>query len=58
MADQCIVAVYDSGVRAHLAFEKLTAAGFPKSNISTVARSLKGQEADVKRILQFGDQGF
>jgi len=56
MADQCVVAVYDSGLRAHLAVEKLTAAGFPKSNISTVARSLKGQEAEVKRILQFGDQ--
>ena len=56
MPEQCVIAVYDSGIRAHLAMEKLTGSGFPRSRISTVARSVKGQEADVKRILQFGDQ--
>lgn len=56
MPEQCVVAVYDSGVRAHLALEKLAGSGFPKARISTVARSVKGQEADVKRVLQFGDQ--
>jgi outer membrane lipoprotein SlyB len=56
MANQCVVAVFESGIRAKLAVEKLTAAGYPKSKISTVARSVKGQEADVTRALQFGDE--
>jgi hypothetical protein len=56
MAKECVVAVYDSGVRAALAVEKLTAAGFSKANISFVARSVKGAETDVKRALQFGDE--
>jgi hypothetical protein len=56
MANQCVVAVFDSGVRANLAVQKLTAAGYPKSKISTVARSVKGQEGEVKRALQFGDE--
>src|SRR3954468_13203993 len=56
MSVDCVVAVYESGVRAQLALEKLTGAGFDKSNISFVSRSVKGQEADVKRALQLGDE--
>ncbi|HEY2882805.1 MAG TPA: hypothetical protein VGJ15_10235 [Pirellulales bacterium] len=56
MENECVVAVYDSGVRAKLAVDKLVASGFPQANVSTVARSVKGQEADVKRALQFGDE--
>lgn len=56
MATQCLVAVYDSGTRAVLAVDKLTASGFPRDSVSFVARSLKGQETDVKRALQLGDE--
>src|SRR5690606_15806378 len=55
MAMQCVVAVYDSGTRASLAVNKLTEAGFPRENISFVARSLKGEETEVKRALELGD---
>ena len=55
MAEECVVAVYENGVRAQQAIEKLIAAGFPKANVSLVARSVKGAEADVKQALQFGD---
>jgi outer membrane lipoprotein SlyB len=56
MSTECVVAVYESGVRAQLALEKLTSAGFDKSGISFVSRNVKGQEADVKRALQLGDE--
>ena len=56
MSEECVVAIYESGVRAQLALEKLLASGFPRANISLVARSVKGAEADVKRAIQFGDQ--
>jgi hypothetical protein len=55
MTEECVVAVYENGIRAQQAIEKLIASGFPKSNVSLVARSAKGAEADVKRTLQFGD---
>ncbi len=55
MSQECVVAVYESGIRAQLALEKLLAAGFPKSGVSVVSRSLKGAESDVKKALQFGD---
>jgi outer membrane lipoprotein SlyB len=56
MAQECVVAVYESGVRAQLALEKLLATGFPKAGVSVVARSIKGAETDVKKALQFGDE--
>ncbi len=56
MATECVVAVYENGTRAALAVEKLTASGFPKANVSFVARSVKGAEADVRRALQLGDE--
>ncbi len=56
MAEECVVAVYEDGVRAQLVLDKLLASGFPKSNVSLVARSVKGAEGDVKRALQFGDE--
>src|SRR5690349_6398702 len=55
MPKQCIVAVYENGVRAALAVEKLTASGFPRGDVSFVARSVKNQETEVKRALQLGD---
>src|SRR5690606_1331594 len=56
MAQECVVAIYDSGVRAKLAVDKLVDSGFPKSKVSMVSRSVKGQETDVKRALQLGDE--
>jgi hypothetical protein len=56
MTEECVVAVYESGVRAQLALEKLLASGFNKAKVSIVSRSVKGQEADVKRALQLGDE--
>lgn len=56
MATECVVAVYENGVRASLAVEKLMAAGFTKADISVVARSVKGAETEVKRALQLGDE--
>jgi outer membrane lipoprotein SlyB len=55
-ATECVVAVYDSGVRAQLAVEKLLGAGITRDHISLFARSLRGAEADVKRAVQFGDE--
>jgi outer membrane lipoprotein SlyB len=56
MTDQCVVAVYESGVRAQLALEKLLAAGFSKANVSIVSRNVKGQEVDVRKALELGDE--
>jgi outer membrane lipoprotein SlyB len=55
-ATQCVVAVYDSGVRAQLAVEKLLGGGVGRDSISLFARSLRGAEADVKRAVQLGDE--
>jgi outer membrane lipoprotein SlyB len=56
MTEEVVVAVYESGVRAQQALDKLIAAGVDKSKVSIVSRNVKGQEADVKRALQLGDE--
>jgi hypothetical protein len=56
MAEECVVAVYDSVARAKSAIGELLASGYPQKNVSLVTASIAGEPAALKKALEFGDE--